>query len=75
MQPVMLMMIIYSQDECFLEDINLLMNTGDIPNIFENEERLEIIDRMQSIAQAEDDSRVEINPLNMYNKFISRVNR
>uniref|UniRef100_H2YSD8 AAA+ ATPase domain-containing protein n=1 Tax=Ciona savignyi TaxID=51511 RepID=H2YSD8_CIOSA len=63
------------KDESFLEDINLLLNTGDIPNIFENEERLEIIDKMQGLAQADGDERVEITPLNMYTKFIERVNR
>uniref|UniRef100_H2YSE4 AAA+ ATPase domain-containing protein n=1 Tax=Ciona savignyi TaxID=51511 RepID=H2YSE4_CIOSA len=62
------------KDESFLEDINLLLNTGDIPNIFENEERLEIIDKMQGLAQADGDERVEITPLNMYTKFIERVN-
>ena len=58
-----------------MEDINLLLNTGDIPNIFENEERLEIIDKMQSLTQAENDDKAEITPLNMYSKFIERVNR
>jgi len=52
----------------------LLLNTGDIPNIFENEERLEIIDKMQVVAHSENDDR-EITPLNLYNKFIERVNR
>ncbi|XP_076804480.1 dynein axonemal heavy chain 3-like isoform X3 [Clavelina lepadiformis] len=63
------------KDEAFLEDINLLLNTGDIPNIFENEERLEIIDKMQRLTQAENDDKAEITPLNMYSKFIERVNR
>nr|XP_026694595.1 dynein heavy chain 3, axonemal isoform X2 [Ciona intestinalis] len=63
------------KDESFLEDINLLLNTGDIPNIFENEERLEIIDKMQGLAQADNDDRVEITPINMYAKFIERITR
>ena len=58
-----------------MEDINLLLNTGDIPNIFENEERLEIIDKMQRETQAEENNQTEINQLNMYSKFIERVNR
>ena len=58
-----------------MEDVNLLLNTGDIPNIFENEERLEIIDKMQRETQAEGNNQTEINPLNMYSKFIERVNR
>ena len=34
------------QDETFLEDINTILNTGDIPNLYENEERLEIIEKV-----------------------------
>lgn len=52
----------------------MLLNSGDIPNIFDNEERLEIIDRMQLRAQA-DNAKVEISPLNMYNMFIEGVRR
>ena len=35
------------QDESFLEDINMILNTGDIANLYENEERLEIIEKVQ----------------------------
>lgn len=34
------------QDESFLEDINMILNTGDIPNLYDNEERLEIIEKV-----------------------------
>ncbi|MGH0152118.1 UNVERIFIED_CONTAM: hypothetical protein FKN15_029859 [Acipenser sinensis] len=34
------------QDESFLEDINMILNSGDIPNLFDNEERLEIIEKV-----------------------------
>ena len=34
------------KDEAFLEDINMLLNSGDIPTLFENEERLEIIEKV-----------------------------
>lgn len=34
------------KDETFLEDINMLLNSGDIPSLFENEERLEIIEKV-----------------------------
>ena len=36
----------FSQDESFLEDVNMMLNTGDIPNLYENEERLEIIEKV-----------------------------
>lgn len=34
------------KDETFLEDINMLLNSGDMPTLFENEERLEIIEKV-----------------------------
>ncbi|KAJ8047551.1 Dynein heavy chain 3, axonemal [Holothuria leucospilota] len=60
------------KDESFLEDVNMILNTGDIPNLFENEERLEIIEKMQQLAVTEN-SKEELTPLNMYNKFIGRI--
>ncbi|XP_033114673.1 dynein heavy chain 3, axonemal-like isoform X5 [Anneissia japonica] len=62
------------KDESFLEDINMILNTGDIPNLYENEERLEIIEKMQQIAVSEN-PKIETTPLNMYNKFVERVRR
>ena len=35
------------KEEAFLEDVNMLLNTGDIPNLYENEERLEIIEKVR----------------------------
>jgi dynein heavy chain len=34
------------QDESFLEDVNMMLNTGDIPNLYSKEERLEIIEKV-----------------------------
>ena len=34
------------KDESFLEDINMLLNSGDIPSLFENDERNEIADKV-----------------------------
>ncbi len=36
------------KNEMFLEDINMLLNSGDIPSLFENEERLEIIEKVHN---------------------------
>ena len=38
------------KEEAFLEDVNMLLNTGDIPNLYENEERLEIIEKVRNIS-------------------------
>jgi len=35
------------KDEAFLEDINMLLNSGDIPSLFENDEKLEIIEKVK----------------------------
>uniref|UniRef100_A0A8C7GW60 Dynein axonemal heavy chain 3 n=1 Tax=Oncorhynchus kisutch TaxID=8019 RepID=A0A8C7GW60_ONCKI len=37
------------KDEAFVEDINMLLNTGDVPNIFPADERADIIDKVQGI--------------------------
>lgn len=39
-------------DESFIEDINMLLNTGDIPNLYQSEERVDILDKVSNIAQS-----------------------
>ncbi|KAK2870454.1 hypothetical protein Q8A67_024846 [Cirrhinus molitorella] len=60
------------KDEAFVEDINMLLNTGDVPNIFPADERADIIEKMQGIAQMEG-KKMDVTPLSMYNFFIDRV--
>uniref|UniRef100_A0A8C2U835 Dynein axonemal heavy chain 3 n=1 Tax=Coturnix japonica TaxID=93934 RepID=A0A8C2U835_COTJA len=36
------------KDEAFIEDINMLLNTGDVPNIFAADEKADIVEKMQS---------------------------
>ncbi|XP_069141245.1 dynein axonemal heavy chain 3-like isoform X4 [Argopecten irradians] len=62
------------KDESFLEDVNMILNTGDIPNLYENEDRLAIIERMQNLCQQQN-LVIEMTPLNMYNMFIERIRR
>lgn len=38
-------------DEGFVEDINMLLNTGDIPNLFQFEDRAEILDKISNVTQ------------------------
>lgn len=38
-------------DESFLEDINLLLNTGDIPNLYNAEDKSAILDDVRKIAE------------------------
>ncbi|KAJ7385959.1 Dynein heavy chain 3, axonemal [Desmophyllum pertusum] len=62
------------KDEAFLEDINMILNTGEVPNIYESDEKAEITEQMQNIVQ-ERNLKVDSSPLAMYNFFIERVRR
>ncbi len=41
------------KEESFVEDINMILNTGDVPNIFPADEKAELIDKMQNVARLE----------------------
>nr|XP_043909238.1 dynein axonemal heavy chain 3-like [Solea senegalensis] len=58
--------------EAMLEDINMLLNTGDVPNIFPADERAEILEKVQGIARMEG-KKIDPTPLPLYNFFIDRV--
>ncbi|GBP63073.1 Dynein heavy chain 3, axonemal [Eumeta japonica] len=55
-----------------LEDVNMLLNTGDIPNLYGMEEKVEILDKMQA-AVRESGRKMETTPLAMFGFFIERV--
>ncbi|XP_033109939.1 dynein heavy chain 3, axonemal-like isoform X2 [Anneissia japonica] len=62
------------KDESFVEDINMILNTGDVPNLYPADEKAEIIEKMQQAARVEG-RKIEATPLSMYNYFIERVRR
>ncbi|XP_031243962.1 dynein heavy chain 3, axonemal [Mastomys coucha] len=62
------------KDESFVEDINMLLNTGDVPNIFPADEKAELVEKMQTAARTEGE-KIEATPLSMYNFFIERVRK
>ncbi|CAO2583041.1 Dynein axonemal heavy chain 3, partial [Lemmus lemmus] len=62
------------KDESFVEDINMLLNTGDVPNIFPADEKAELVEKMQMAARTEGE-KIEATPLSMYNFFIERVRK
>jgi dynein heavy chain len=39
------------KEESFVEDINMILNTADIPNLFAAEEKTEILEKMQTAAR------------------------
>ncbi|KAI9190103.1 hypothetical protein H9P43_001536 [Blastocladiella emersonii ATCC 22665] len=61
------------KDESFIEDISNLLNSGDIPNIFPNDERQSIIDRL--IGDASEAGIADPTPAAIYSYFISRVRK
>lgn len=38
-------------DEMFTEDINMILNTGDVPNLYAPDEKVEILEKMQTAAR------------------------
>ncbi|XP_031567893.1 dynein heavy chain 3, axonemal-like [Actinia tenebrosa] len=60
------------KEESFVEDINMILNTGDVPNIFAADEKADVIDKMQTVARVEG-KKIDATPLAMYNFFIERV--
>ena len=40
------------KDEAFLEDISMVLNTGEVPNLFATDEKTEILERVQQTCQS-----------------------
>ena len=60
------------KDENFLEDINNILNTGEVPNIFNPEEKDEVCQMVQ--APAKDEGRCENNtPKEYFAYFVERA--
>lgn len=36
-----------------MEDISMILNTGDVPNIFASDEKADVIEKMQTVARTE----------------------
>ena len=60
------------KDESFMEDISMILNTGDVPNMYPADEKADIIEKMQTVARNEG-KKIDATPLAMYNFFIERV--
>ena len=41
------------KDESFMEDISMILNTGDVPNMYMSDEKAEILEKMQIVAKNE----------------------
>ncbi|XP_054715919.1 dynein axonemal heavy chain 7-like [Uloborus diversus] len=62
------------KDESFLEDINNLLNAGEVPNLFPADEKQEICEKMRHIdKQREKSQQTDGSPIALFNLFIQRV--
>ncbi|KAL3321293.1 Dynein heavy chain 3, axonemal, partial [Cichlidogyrus casuarinus] len=62
------------KNESFMEDISMLLNSGDVPNIFPPDEKVELLEKLQNCARKEG-RKVDTTPLALYNYFIERVKK
>ncbi|KAG8235431.1 hypothetical protein J437_LFUL015496 [Ladona fulva] len=60
------------KSESFIEDISILLNTGDVPNLFPADEKAEILEGIQEKAKTVG-KKIEPTTLALYNYFIERV--
>ncbi|XP_071449339.1 dynein axonemal heavy chain 3-like [Hetaerina americana] len=60
------------KDESFIEDINMILNTSDVPNLFSPDEKAEILEQIQDVAKLLG-KKIESTSLALYNFFIERV--
>lgn len=84
MKTVFLMTDMQIKDEIFLEDVDNLLNSGEVPNIFTSEERAEVTELVQAAIEVENrknaatpgggGSRVtqDMSPLALFTNFVNR---
>lgn len=66
--------LIQIKQESFLEDINNLLNAGEIPNLFPLDEKQEICEKMRILDRARDKSKqTDQTPVSLFNFFVQRV--
>ncbi|XP_071822297.1 dynein axonemal heavy chain 7-like isoform X1 [Apostichopus japonicus] len=62
------------KQESFLEDINNLLNAGEVPNLYPLDEKQEICEKMRTLdRQREKSKQTDGSPLALFNMFIERV--
>ncbi|XP_072257291.1 dynein axonemal heavy chain 3-like [Pyxicephalus adspersus] len=62
------------KDESFLEDINMILSTGDVPTLFNNEEKLEVMEKVRQLLPATE-TQNENTPSDLYRIFKDRIRR
>ncbi|XP_067448608.1 dynein axonemal heavy chain 12 [Thunnus thynnus] len=59
------------KDEAFLEDVDSVLNTGEVPNLFAIDEKQEIMEAVRPVAQA-GNKNLELSPLTLFAFFVAR---
>ncbi|XP_037929335.1 dynein heavy chain 3, axonemal-like, partial [Teleopsis dalmanni] len=59
-------------DEGFIEDINGILNTGDLPNLYQLEDKASIMENMQTISKQQGKV-IDTAPSEVYAYFIERI--
>ncbi|XP_011502202.1 PREDICTED: dynein heavy chain 3, axonemal [Ceratosolen solmsi marchali] len=69
------------KDESFLEDLSMLLNSGDVPNLYGSEEKAEILEKMANVAREAQvknpipEKQMETSPMALYGIFTERVRK
>ncbi|KAI8893820.1 dynein heavy chain and region D6 of dynein motor-domain-containing protein [Globomyces pollinis-pini] len=59
------------KNESFLEDINNMLNTGEVPNIFPPDEKAAVVETVRNVVSKEN-PKMDASPTALYNQFIFR---
>ena len=62
------------KEEAFLEDVNNILNTGEVPNIFTPEEKVDVQDSVRQAAK-EEDRCPEGSPTQLFSYFVERCKK
>ncbi|KAF5402027.1 Dynein axonemal heavy chain 7 [Paragonimus heterotremus] len=62
------------KNESFLEDINNLLNAGEVPNLYPIDEKMEVCEKMRQLDRTRERSKqTDGSPVALFNYFIQRV--
>jgi dynein heavy chain len=60
------------KEEAFLEDIDSLLNTGEVANLYAADEKQELIELVRPVIAQQFGKDVDLSPLEMFNFFVQR---
>ncbi|EFN75890.1 Dynein heavy chain 7, axonemal [Harpegnathos saltator] len=74
LHTVFLFMDTQIKEETFLEDVSNLLNSGEVPNLFAADEKIEICEQMRVIDRQRDKSmQTDGSPIALFNFFVQTV--